>query len=89
MSRTESSDNEKVIRDEGDKITYRISLDLISYFIFFIIAMIMVGVLQNNNLDGLIFKDFNCNKVNSYLEFDQCLDTITFNVRKENLKNII
>ena len=46
MSRTESSDNEKAIRDEGDKITYRISLDLISYFIFFIIAMIMVGVLQ-------------------------------------------
>ena len=41
---------------------------------------------KNNNLDGLIFKDFNCNKVNSYLEFDQCLDTITFNGKERKLE---
>ncbi len=39
--------------------------------------MTTVGVLKNNNLDSLIFKDFNCHQNDTYLQFDQCFDSIS------------
>lgn len=60
----------------------RVRTEIVAYPITFIIAMITVGVLKSNNLDGLIFRDFNCHQIDTYLQFDQCFDTITFKGNK-------
>ena len=60
----------------------RVQTEIVAYPITFIIAMIMVGVLKSNNLDGLIFRDFNCHQIDTYLQFDQCFDSITFKGNK-------
>ena len=42
--------------------------EIVAYPITFIIAMTTVVVLKNNNLDSLIFKDFNCHQNDTYLQ---------------------
>ena len=51
--------------------------EIVAYPITFIIVMITVGVLKSYNLDGLIFRDFNCHQIDTYLQFDQGFDSIS------------
>ena len=77
MIDSEDSLEDKISR-EVIKLRIRTLKETISYPIIFLMTMIMVGVLKNNNIDGLIFKDFNCNRVDTYLRFDQCLESVNF-----------